>query len=205
MNVGKLRVMRQDYKGAIDSLREAVFLAGKLNGQDLLVAETTYSLAAAYYQSGHPERAEPLVKAAIAKYESIAGPDSPALGGAIMLQADVALSNRRLGVAEKQLNRAIQLLTTAFGPEDVEVAIAESKLGELCLGTNRPVEAERLLRHAISDTEKRVPASRIRDWPRRWATWRSFSRHRVRTSKPRSITRGRSTVLRRRPTRASPI
>ena len=162
-NVGKLKVMRQDYKGAIDSLREAVFLAGKLNGQDLVVAETTYSLAAAYYQSGHPERAEPLVKAAIAKYESIAGPDSPALGGAIMLQADVALSNRRVGVAEKQLNRAVQLLTTAFGPEDVEVAVAQSKLGELCLATNRPAEAERLLSHAIPILERAygVPHPRL--------------------------------------------
>ena len=151
---GKIRIMQCDFEAAVVLLREAVALSAKFPGQDVASAEASYSLAAAYYHAGYPERSEPLVKAAIAKYEATAGPDSPALAGALMLQADLALLNHRLAAAEKLLKRTFDLLRNAFGTEDVEAAVVEARLGELALMSRNVEKAEPLIRHSLAVMQK---------------------------------------------------
>jgi hypothetical protein len=159
VEICKAKTIQHDYKGAILAGREALDLSTKADHHPMLLADSSYSLAMAYFQARQLERAEPLVKAAIARYEEAAGADSPAATGALILAADLEFSSHHPSAAAKVLKRAVEILRRSFGPDDVEVVVTEAKLAEVLLADLKSGEAAALLAHAVPLMQKLIPGA----------------------------------------------
>jgi tetratricopeptide (TPR) repeat protein len=154
INYAKTKIVKGDSVQAVQLAREALEVASRGQDQLMIQAESGYTLAAAYLYAGHPERSEPLVKAAIAKYDAAAGPNSPSVCGALMLAADVEFAKRKFSAAASYLARATENLRAAYGPVDLEVAIGEAKLAEVYVVMEKIPEAAQLLAHSVPVLER---------------------------------------------------
>ena len=95
------------------------------------------------------EKAEPLLRRAIAIDELNYGANHPQIAIHLNNLAQLLLSTNRLKDAEPLLRRALMICETAYGLHHPEIAIRLNNLAQLLQPTNRLGEAERLLRRAI--------------------------------------------------------
>lgn len=102
---------------------------------------------------GEADRAEPLLRKALAILEHSLGPNHPRFASVLSQEGLALLEQNKLALAEKDLVRAVSLLSQTHS-SDVELAVAEHNLALLRARQKKYSEAESLLSRAVSLEEQ---------------------------------------------------
>ncbi len=98
-------------------------------------------------------RAEPLMRRALAIYESTLGREHPFVAIGLNNLAQLLQATNRLAEAEPLMRRALAIDEAAYGPKQPSVARDLNNLAGLLHATNRLAEAEPLMRRALAIDE----------------------------------------------------
>jgi tetratricopeptide (TPR) repeat protein len=156
-SLGTVYMMERLYIAAEPLLQHAAEEARHLGDSSPAYAGALGALADLYRAEGKPARGEPLLRKARAIYEAAFGPDSPRVAEILLDQSIDTMAAKKLSLAEKEIDRALEILRKANGPDDPSAALAETRLAQTYLQQGTYAEAERLLKHALPIEEKMWP------------------------------------------------
>ena len=114
-----------------------------------------YFLVAEIHRAARrPERAYPLYRKARAICERGPGPVSPLVARILSQEGLILMTDGKLGLAERSMTQALDLLARSCPRCVVEQAFAEDNLGLLRLKQKKYAAADQLLSHALTLQEK---------------------------------------------------
>jgi len=96
------------------------------------------------------EKAEPLIRRALAIDEAAYGPNHPNVAIRLNNLAQLLQDTDRLEEAEPLMRRVLAIDEAAYGPNHLSVAVGLSNLALLLHDTNRSVEAKPLMRRHLA-------------------------------------------------------
>jgi len=131
--------------------------APQLGDQHPLYAASLMEIAGVYRLQGRPGHGEPLLRKALAIYETSIGPDCPPVAYTLLFISIDALSAKEPSIAENHLLRALNILRKTNGPDHPMTAVAEYRLAQAYSLQMKYAQAERLLKHALAIQERIYP------------------------------------------------
>ena len=152
-DLGVLYTLQGRYSVAEPILQHAYQIAHEFGETHYLFAQSLNNLAYLYRLRGNTARSVPLLKKALAIYETSLGPENIGVADVIFNMSNDAIADKKCSVAEGQIKRALKIFSKAHGPDRLMVALGESRLAEVYLRQKRYAEAEPLLKHALSIRE----------------------------------------------------
>jgi tetratricopeptide (TPR) repeat protein len=143
--------------GAEQMIQKVTKDAPQLGEQHPLYAASLVELAGVYRLAGRPGRGQPLLRKALAIYETSIGPDCPPVAYTLLFMSIDALSANEPALAENQLRRALDIFRKTNGPDHPMTALAEYRLAQAYSQQMKYGEAELLLKHALTIQEGVYP------------------------------------------------
>ena len=123
---------------------------GELAAQPDVQSELLDTIGAAYKNLGDYERAEAMMRAAIAAQERAFGKDSPEESNTLRQLADLYRLRGKLADAETALRHALAIQRKRLAPDDSRIAHTLNNLGLVVQAQGKTGEAERMFRQAVS-------------------------------------------------------
>ncbi|SPE42900.1 exported hypothetical protein [Candidatus Sulfopaludibacter sp. SbA3] len=149
-SLGSAYTQLAEYSIALPLLEEAVSGSAALSERDPVAADAIVGLASLFLAQRMPDRAEPLLRKALAIYEG-AGALNRMRGAGVLTQLGLLrLRERKYVAAEQYFRRALEILRRAFGPGHVSTAAAEVNLAIACLRLEKYQESGTLLQHSFA-------------------------------------------------------
>ena len=140
---------------AMPLAEEALAVTLKTEGENTLDTAVAYAnVAEGYRTANQPDRAEPLFRKSLSIYENLLGPDHPRVSSILTQQGLMMLAAGKLGMAEKTLQRAVDILDKSCPGCDFERVTAENDLALLRVRQGKLNEADRLLTDVLALQEK---------------------------------------------------
>jgi tetratricopeptide (TPR) repeat protein len=110
-------------------------------------------IAILYYSKAQHVVAEPLMRQALAIWETSLGMDHPQAAAVIGNLAGLLMATNRLVEAEPLMRQTLTIMTATYGMNHPHVATATGNLAQLLKATNRIAEAEPLMRQTLAIME----------------------------------------------------
>jgi tetratricopeptide (TPR) repeat protein len=150
-NLASLRMRQGNLSEALPLADEALSLSIRLVGETNPDTATVYALVANIHQrAGRPERALPLFRKAHWIYEKSIPPSDPRYACLLTSEGLALADEKHFADAEKQMRRAIELLTPCTRDCAFPLAIAETNFGVLRFAQKRYSEADTWFRSALA-------------------------------------------------------
>jgi tetratricopeptide (TPR) repeat protein len=149
---------------ALPIAEEALALALKTEGENSLDAALAYAnIAEGYRITGRPDRAAPLFRKSRATYERLLGPEHPRVSSVLTQEGLMLLHEGKLGLAERSLERALEIVEKSCPECGYERSMAENDLALLRIQQRHYDEADRLLTDvlAIQERSQGLPGTEI--------------------------------------------
>jgi tetratricopeptide (TPR) repeat protein len=135
---------------ALPFAEEALSVTLKAEGTEGRESATMYrNVALIHWTAGRTDRALPLYRKARAILERLGETADPRYAGLLSQEGLALMDEGKLGLAESDMKRAIDLLSRAPGTE-LELALAQNNLGLLRMRQKKYAEADELLTKALS-------------------------------------------------------
>jgi tetratricopeptide (TPR) repeat protein len=157
-SLGVVYLLEGRYDLAEPILQQATRGARELGEDHPVYAMTLANLADLYRFAGDSARGEPLLRKALAIYESKLGPEAPAVAEVLLDMSITSIWERKPSVAESQIRRALDILKKTRGPDHTTVAVGECRLAQALVLDHRYTDAEKLLDHAVSVFNRSFPS-----------------------------------------------
>lgn len=123
-NIGSLHWSQGTYSEALRYFQEALEVFRRASGEDLNFGQTLCNIAATYNMQGKMLEAEPVIRRAIAIYETKLSPTHPNLGRALGVAAAIARGLADDAEAERLSRRVVDIQLAAHGKQHVDYARA---------------------------------------------------------------------------------
>jgi tetratricopeptide (TPR) repeat protein len=150
-SLARLQQARGDLAGAVASYQQALAREETASGAEgSRVAVRLNDLALLL----EPERAEPLVRRALAIQQKAMGPEHPETASTLSNLANLLLATNRLDEAERVQRQALRTLEAALGPEHARVAISSSNLADVLAAKGEFAAARKLYERTLAIDEK---------------------------------------------------
>jgi tetratricopeptide (TPR) repeat protein len=132
-------------------VEEGLQVALAAEGEDTLDAAIAYAnMAELHRVMGRPERAEPLFRKARMIYEKKLGPEHPRVVSVLTQEGLMSFQQGKLGTAEQQLTRALEMIQHSCPKCGYERMVAENDLALLRVRQGKLAEADELLTHVLA-------------------------------------------------------
>jgi tetratricopeptide (TPR) repeat protein len=152
--LGAVRLRQGKAEEALPLAEEALSLAVKLDEDGPEAAPMYFLVAEIHRAARRPERAYPLYRKARALCERSPGPVNPLVARILSQEGLILMDDGKLGLAERNMTQALDLLASSCPRCDVEQAFAENNLALLRLKQKKYQAADQLLTHALALQEK---------------------------------------------------
>jgi tetratricopeptide (TPR) repeat protein len=159
--LGSVYAQLADYPIAMPMLEEAVATATPLGDHNPVLADSLVRLASLLLDQGMAERAEPLLRKAVAILEKTGDIKGMRGSGALTKFGFLRYRQRNYPAAAQYFRQALDNLKKTFGPDHVSVAGAEINLATACLHLEKFEEAGELLRQSYEIEKTAYGESRM--------------------------------------------
>lgn len=133
---------------------QAALPVARRSGAPIDQAAIEIGLGTVLKRQGRHEDAQARYRRALATYESVWGPEHPAVAGVVEQLGNVLVKQGRYGEAEHRLRRALRIYEQALGHEHPYVARSLNNLGGALLRQGRLGDAEALYRRSLRIRER---------------------------------------------------
>lgn len=152
----KLYAMQRRFEQA-EALLGSVSDAASQLGDHPYVAETLMTAASLHRMMGSAERAEPLLRKALAMQERSTGIASPATAEVLLDLSSLLVEEGKPAMAEQEAKRALEIFHRTDGADSEAVSRSETRLATALARQGRYKEAQPLFEHALSILERAYP------------------------------------------------
>jgi tetratricopeptide (TPR) repeat protein len=149
INAGRNALQQQDYSEAERRFEAALQAAERFPAGDARLGKSYNNLAAVYYAQEDYERAEPLMRRALAQLRESLGPENTEVAQTMKNLAALYYLQGNRSEAEALLKQSLEILEAVHGPNHAFVATVLSNLAGLYQAENRFGEAEPLLTRSL--------------------------------------------------------
>ena len=155
-NLAIMYTSRRLPERAILLIDEALQIAIATEGEESPDVALDYTVAAeAHRVAGHYDRALPLYRRSRSIYEKNLGADHTRVASILGQEGLILMHDGKLALADRNMTRALEIITRQCPGCVIEQWVAEANLGMLRFKQKRYAEADSLLSHAL-DLQERV-------------------------------------------------
>ncbi|MEM8948737.1 MAG: tetratricopeptide repeat protein [Pseudomonadota bacterium] len=149
INAGRNALQQQNFSEAERHFEAALETAENFPSGDPRLGKSYNNLAAVYYTQEDFERAEPLMRRALAQLRESLGPENTEVAQTMKNLAALYYLQGNRSEAEALLKRSLEILENVHGPNHAFVATVLSNLAGLYQSENRYEDAEPLLTRSL--------------------------------------------------------
>ncbi|NJM91907.1 MAG: tetratricopeptide repeat protein, partial [Rhodospirillaceae bacterium] len=149
INAGRNALQQQNYSEAERHFEAALQAAERFPSGDARLGKSYNNLAAVYYAQEDYERAEPLMRRALAQLREALGPENTEVAQTMKNLAALYYLQGNRSEAEALLKQSLQILEAVHGPNHAFVATVLSNLAGLYQAESRFRDAEPLLTRSL--------------------------------------------------------
>ena len=149
INAGRNALQQQKFAEAEGHFEDALEAAERFPASDPRLGKSYNNLAAVYYAQEDYERAEPLMRRALAQLRESLGPENTEVAQTMKNLAALYYLQGNRSEAEALLKQSLEILESVHGPNHAFVATVLSNLAGLYQAENRYLDAEPLLARSL--------------------------------------------------------